>query len=167
MEFREFIDITENTSLQEWMNLNEVTTASRYSVEVNFRTKVKEVVENFARIALGYVSAAMKQVGYHVKHVYEETPVRIIVSSRNFDDGEWIGIVSFNPNHDGGAFFISSGFFNKDRKTISIQNTRKCSGDSAADITKELRNLMHGLKDKEDRHLEKLKPVLMKRGPKR
>ena len=174
MNFKEFTDIfsliKEDTSLSEWSktySLFESSTATRYSVEVNYRSNIKEVLESFAKIALGYVSAAMKQNGYHIKHVYEEKPIRILVSSRNWDDGEWVGIVTFNPEHDGGSFVISKGFYNKDRKTTSIQSTHKCSGDSAADITKELRNLMHGFKDVPDRHQEKLKGVPMKRGPKR
>lgn len=144
----------------------ESTTATRYSIEVNFRSKIKEALDHFAKIVLGYVSAALKQNNYHIKQVFEEKPVRIIVSSRNWDDGEWVGMVSFNPDHEGGSFVISKGFYNKDRKTISVQSNQKCKGDSAADIAGELRNLMHGLKDKPDRHQEKLKPVPLKRGPK-
>ena len=120
----------------------------------------------YAKIVLGYVSAAMKQNGYHVKHVFEQSPVRIIIASRNFDDGEWILIVSFNPEHDGGCFVISKGFYNRDRKSISIQNSEKCSGDSAAEIANQARNVMHTLQHASDRHLEKLKPVPLKRGPK-
>jgi hypothetical protein len=146
--------------------LLEGSTSSRYSIDVNFRTKIKEILEAYAKITLGYVSAGLKQAGYHIKHVFEETPLRLLVSSRNWDDGEWSGIVTFSPK-DGGQFFISKGFYNKDRRTVSIQSTHKCSGDSAADITKEMRNLMHSVKGEKDRHLEKLKPVPMKRGPKR
>ena len=147
--------------------LNEGASATRYSVEVSFRSKAKEVLQAYAKIALGYVSAALKQSGYHVKHVYDEQPLRILVSSRNWDDGEWVGIVSFNPDHEGGCFVISKGYYNRERKTASIQSSQKCSGDSAAEITKDLRNMMHHLKDKPDRHREKLKAVPLKRGPKR
>lgn len=147
--------------------LSEGTTATRYSIEVNFRSKIKEVLRAYAKIVLGYVSAAMKQSDYHVKHVYDEDPVRILVSSRNWDDGEWIGFVSFNPDHDGGCFVVSKGFYNKDRRTVSKQSSRKCKGDSAAEITKELRNVMHSFKGKPDRHREKLKAVPLKRGPKK
>lgn len=145
--------------------LSEVT-SSRYSVEVVYRSKAKEVLKAFAKIALGYVSAALKQNGYHVKHVYDVEPLRIMVSSRNWDDGEWVGVVSFNPDHDGGCFVISKGFYNKDRRTCSIQSSKKCNGDGADEITKELRNMMHELKDKPDRHREKLKAAPLKRGPK-
>ena len=147
--------------------LEEGASATRYSVEVNYRSKAKEVLQAYAKIALGYVSAALKQSGYHVKHVYDEQPLRIMVSSRNWDDGEWIGIVTFNPDHEGGCFVISKGFYNKDRRTSSVQSSKRCDGDSAAEITKELRNMMHGLKDKPDRHREKLKAVPLKRGPKK
>ncbi len=161
MQFKDFVNINENTTL------SEVVTNTRYSVEVNFRSGIKEVAESFAKILLGYVSAALKQNGFHIKHIYEEKPIRILVSSRNWDDGEWILIISFNPNHDGGSFIISKGFYNRDRKSISVQSSSKCVGDSAAEITKEVRNAMHTLQNTKDRHQEKLKPVNMKRGPKR
>ena len=90
-----------------------------------------------------------------------------MVSSRNWDDGEWVGIVSFNPKHDGGCFVVSKGFYNKERRTASIQSSSKCQGDSAAEITKQLRNIMHSFKGKKDRHQEKLKAVPLKRGPKK
>lgn len=147
--------------------LTEATTSSRYSIEVDFRSKIKAVLQNYAKIVLGYVSAALKQNNYHIKHVYEQEPVRIMVSSRNFDDGEWVGIISFNPDHEGGTFVISKGFYNKDRRTISVQSSSKCKGDSAAEIAAELRNLMHSFKGLKDRHQDKLKPVPFKRGPKR
>ena len=173
MNFRNWIDldITENTNLQDWVNkvmrLDEATTATRYSVEINYRSTIKEVLEHFARIVLGYVSSALKQNGYHTKQVYEANPIRLLVSSRNWDDGEWVGCVTFNPEHEGGCFVISKGFWNQERKTVSIQSTHKCSGDSAADITKDIRNIMHDLKGKPDRFKDKLKPVKLKRGPKR
>lgn len=144
--------------------LNEGAEATRYSVEVNFRSKPDEVLDGFAKIALGYVSAGLKQHNYHVKHVYAENPVRILVSSRNWDDGEWVGLVSWNPEHK--CFIVSKGFYNKDRKTVSIQSSEKCKGDNAFEITKQVYNMMHDLKGKPDRHLEKLKPVPLKRGPK-
>jgi hypothetical protein len=61
---------------------------------------------------------------------------------------------------------VSKGFYNKDRNTISIQHSTKCSGNSASELTKELVNTMHHLKNQPDRHQEKLKPVPLKRGPK-
>jgi hypothetical protein len=152
----------------EWIenkNLNE--SNSRYSVEVNYRTKTKEVLEGFAKIALGYVSAGLKKQGYHVKQVFEEHPIRIVVSSRNWDDGEWVGMVTYKSEQQGGHFVISNGFYNKDRKTISIQRSQRCEKDSPVEISKELINMMHGLRNKKDRQQEKLKPVQLKRGPKK
>lgn len=160
--------IQENTNLLEWYEkniLNEATN-SRYSVEVNFRTKIKEMLDGFAKICLGYVSAALKQNGYHIKHVFEESPIRILVSSRNWDDGEWVGIVYFHPDHDGGCFMISKGFYNREAKTVSMQSRHKCQGTSAAEIAAEMRNIMHSLKNTPDKHREKLKGVNLKRGPK-
>lgn len=146
-------------------NLVEAVETSRYSVEVNYRTTGDEALEGFAKICLGYISAGMKNHGFHTRHVFSEKPLRLLVSSRNWDDGEWTGCVTWNPEHK--CFIISKGFYNRDRKTISIQHSSKCSGNSAAEITKELVNTMHHLKDQPDRHVEKLKPVPLKRGPKK
>lgn len=145
-------------------NLVEAVETSRYAIEVNYRTTSKEALEGFAKISLGYVSAALKNHGYHTKHVFTEKPLRLLVSSRNWDDGEWAGVVTWNPEH--ACFVISKGFYNKDRRSVSIQSTKKCDGDSAADVAKELHNQMHSLKDQPDRHIQKLKPVPLKRGPK-
>ena len=144
--------------------LHETAQATRYSVEINYRTTTEEVLEANAKITLGYVSAALKAANLHCKQVFDAKPVRLLVSTRNWDDGEWIAMASWNPKL--ACFVISKGFYNKDRKTVSVQGSHKCEGTSAADITKELRNLMHHLKDKPDRHKEKLKPVPLKRGPK-
>lgn len=137
---------------------------TRYSVEVNYRTKSAEVLKGFARIALGYVSAAMKKRGYHVKQVFEEDPARIVVSSRNWDDGEWVGMIHYKPSES--CFVISNGFYNKDRRTVSVQRSERCSDDTPSGMTKSLLNMMHGLEGKPDRHREKLKAVPLKRGPK-
>ena len=145
-------------------NLTEAVETSRYAIEVNYRTNTKEALEGFAKIALGYVSAALKNHGYHTRHVFTEKPLRLLVSTRNWDDGEWAGVVTWN--HDHNCFVISKGFYNKDRRTVSIQSSKKCSGDSAADVAKELHNQMHSLKDQPDRHIQKMKPVPLKRGPK-
>lgn len=145
-------------------SFNESVGATRYSVEVNYRTTPNEALEAFAKIALGFVSAGIKQHNYHVKHVYTEKPLRILISSRNWDDGEWVGVVSWNPEEK--CFVVSKGFYNKDRKTVSIQKSEKCKGDSASELTKHVYNMMHDLKKKPDRHQEKLKPVPLKRGPK-
>lgn len=163
MEEREFL---ENKSFSEMVS-ESVAPTTRYSIEVNFRTDPKETLNAFAKICLGYVSAAMKQRDYRVKAVFTKEPYRIIISSRNWDDGEWTGMVYFLPEHEHGTFMIAKGFYNHKSQTISIQTRKKCDGDSAAEITKELVNMMHDLKNKPDRHADKLKPVLLKRGPKR
>lgn len=149
---RPFIDLTESAD------------STRYSVEVNFRSKPDEVLDAFAKIALGYVSAGLKQHNFHVKHVYTDKPVRVLVSSRNWDDGEWVVVVTWNHEHK--CFIVSKGFYNKDRNTVSVQGSEKCKGENAFEITKQVYNMMHDLKGKPDRHLEKLKPVPLKRGPK-
>lgn len=145
-------------------NLIESVETSRYSIEVNYRTTSKEALESFAKISLGYISAAMKNYGYHTRHVFTEKPLRLMVSSRNWDNGEWCGLISWNPDH--ACFILSKGFYNKDRRSVSIQNSKKCDGDSAAEISKELHNTMHNLKDKADKSMPALKPVALKRGPK-
>jgi hypothetical protein len=152
-------------SFEEWKQINESVEVSRYSVEVNFRTNLEEALEGFAKITLGYVSAALKKHGYHTKHVFTEKPLRLLVSSRNWDDGEWVGAVTYNPQSH--CFYLSKGFYNKNRRSISIENSQKCEGKSAAEITKELHNMMHSLKDEPNKHVEKLKPVPLKRGPKK
>lgn len=149
MEFRTWLESASHT---------------RYSIEVNFRTKREEVDESYAKLTLGYISAAMKNVGYHVKQVFEQKPIRILISTRNWDDGEYVCVVSWN--YENGCFVISKGFYNKDRKTVSVQNSKKCDGESAADITRDLKNFMHNLKEEPVKHKNKLKPVHLKRGPK-
>ena len=74
--------------VDEEANLQEGNT--RYSVEVNFRTNTDEILKNYAKISLGYVSAALKKKDYHVKQVFDESPIRILISSRNWDNGEWV-----------------------------------------------------------------------------
>lgn len=144
--------------------LSETAGSNRYSIEVNYRTSSSETLESFAKICLGYVSAALKKLNYHVKHVYEERPIRILVSSRNWDDGEWIVCCSWNPKLN--CFVISKGFWKKDTKSMSSTSNFRCKGHDASEIAKEIHNLMHELKDKKDRHQEKLKPAPLKRGPK-
>lgn len=137
---------------------------ARYSIDTNFRTTVDEALESYAKITLGYVSAAMKKLGFHIKQIYNEKPLRLMVSSRNWDNGEWVAMVSWNPHHK--CFFVSKGFYNKDRKSISVQSTDKCKEESASEITKKLRNMLHSLRNKPDNHQPKLKSVPLKRGPK-
>jgi len=146
-------------------SLVESVETSRYSVEVNYRTTTDEALEGFAKITLGYISAALKKHGYHTKHVFTEKPLRLLVTARNWDDGENTGLVTWNPDHK--CFIVSQGFYNKGRKTVSISKSKKCSGDSAAEIAKELHNTMYDLKNQPNRHQEKLKPVPLRRGPKK
>jgi len=155
--------------LAEWIDFKnqsfmEGAEASRYSIEVNYRTSMKDAQEGHAKIVLGYVSAALKAHGYHVKMVFTEKPMRVLVSSRNWDDGEWTGMISYNPDHN--CFILSKGFFNRERKTVSVQKSEKCKGSSGAELANDLRNMMHSLKNTPDAHQEKLKPVPLKRGPK-
>jgi hypothetical protein len=131
---------------------------------VNYRTKTDEVLKHAAKITLGYASAALKKADFHVKQVFEEDPLRILVSTRNWDDGEWVGVVSWQPKKR--CYIVSRGFYNKDRKSVSVQHSKDCNAESAAEIVREVQNLMHSLKDKPDRHVEKLKKVPLKRGPK-
>lgn len=144
--------------------LNEVDT--RYSVEVNYRSRMGEVLDHYAKICLGYVSAALKKMDYHVRQVFEEQPFRIMVSMRNWDNGEWVCCVSWNPNKK--RFIITRGFYNKERNSISVPKGHEEESlmDSAATIAKHVANIMHHLKGQPDRHVEKLKKVPLKRGPK-
>lgn len=137
---------------------------TRYSVEVNFRTTVDEVLKNAAKITLGFASAALKKADFHVKQVFEEEPFRILISSRSWDDGEWVCVVSWNSEHK--YYVISKGFYNKDRKSVSIQSSTHCNAENASEIASQVKNVMHGLKNQPDRHVEKLKKVPLKRGPK-
>jgi hypothetical protein len=146
----------------EWQLIKE--NNSRYSVGVDYNTNIKDILNGFAKISLGYVSSGMKKAGYHVKMVFDKEPYRVMVSSRNWDDGEWIGTVSFNAESN--CFIISRGFYNKDRKTVAIQKSEKCKFDNPSEIVKELKSLMNDLKNKKDNHQEKLNPVKLKRGPK-
>ena len=147
--------------LSEKMKLNEA--SNRYSVEVNYRTHMKEVIDGFARLALGFVSSAMKQRGYHVKQVFDQPPFRVIVSSQNWLDGEWVLAVSYNPEMK--CFIISKGWFNKDRDTMTLQSNEKCSGHSAAEIYKQMFNKMAKIKDEPPHHHGGLKGIKGKTGP--
>jgi len=144
--------------------INESVETSRYSIEINYRTTAKETLDAYAKLCLGYVSAALKKQGYHTRHVYDESPIRLIVSNRNWDDGEWASVITWHPNHN--CFVISKGYYNKERRSVNIQHSQKCTGQSASEITKDVHNLMNHLKSQPNKHVEKLKPVSLKRGPK-
>lgn len=149
---------------KDWQILNEYVDVSRYSIEVNFKTKPEEVLEAYSKITLGYVSSSIKKLGYHTKHVYTESPVRLLVSLKNWDDGEWIVVVSWDKTNK--CFALSTGFYNKMRQTVSIQETSKCSGEDASEIYKELYNKLNELKNKPSKKSTMLNPVKKKRGPK-
>ena len=150
--------------MQDFINWLITEADTRYSVEVNYRTNIDEVLDHVAKITLGYVSAAMKKSDFHVRQVFEEKPLRILISSRNWDNGEWVCVVSWNQHKR--CYIISKGFYNKDRKTVSVQSSEGCKDQSAAEITRVAKNVMHSLKNKPDRHVEKLKKVPLKTGPK-
>ena len=148
-----------------WLRLDEGTDYTRYSVEVSYRSKKDEVLKAYAKICLGYISAGMKNANFHVKHVFDQDPIRILISSRNWDDGEWVIVVNWNSNKK--MFILSYGFYNKERRSVSIQKSEDCAYDNAAEIVRLLKNKMHELKDKPDRHTVKLKKVPFKTGPKK
>lgn len=161
--FKDFLE-SDNLSFVVTANsLLESADATRYSIEVNYRTTADQVLSEFAKIALGYLSAGIKQHGFHVKHVYDEKPIRVIVSGRNWGDGEWAVVVSWHP-HDKN-FVISNGYYNKERKTVSVRESKRI-GENAAELTKHVYNMLEKLKDEPDRSRPKLKPIHLKRGPK-
>ena len=151
-------------SYKDWKKINEAAEETRYSVGVNYRTSPDEVLDVYAKISLGYVSAAIKNYGYHTKHVYTETPYRLLISSGDWSDGEWVGVVSWD--HKNKCFVISSGFYKKMTKTVSIVKTDACRYDTASKIAQEVYSIMKSLEDKPDRKTIELKPAKKKTGPK-
>lgn len=146
--------------------LAEAADSSHYSIEVNYRTTKKEMLDAYAKLVLGYVSASVKKSGYHVKHVYVDKPIRILVATRNWDDGEWVASVIYNPEYS--CFVMTAGHWNKDRRTISVHDaeTKKIDAEDAAGISNKLVNYMHDLKKKDSRK-QMLKTAPLKRGPKK
>lgn len=146
-------------------HLDENTNSTRYSIEMNYRSALEEVLTHYAKICLGYVSAGLKKLDFHVKQCFDDDLIRILVSVRNWDDGTWTVIVSWNPHHK--CFFLTKGFYNKSNKTVSRHGEPvKCTEDSPSKIVDLIRNELHRLKDEKDRHLEPTKRVPLKRGPK-
>lgn len=136
---------------------------SRYSVEVNYRTNLKEVIDGFSKLVLGFLSAACKNNGnFHVKMVHSEKPYRIIVSERNFQDGEYACVVQFSESLM--CFTISTGFYNKGKKTVNIQSTVKAKGMSASEIANEILSTLRELEKKPAYKIDMNAPK--KRGPK-
>jgi hypothetical protein len=168
-ELPSFIEICKsyasNTFNEKNNVLSEAIEHTRYSVEINYRTKKEDVLSGFAKITLGYVSAALKKEGYHVKLIFDEEPYRIIVTARNWDDGGWCALISYNHKLD--MFVLSKGFYNKSKKTVSVVDSEKIGGDlNASSMTYKLKNVMDDIKHKPDNHKEKLKGIKLKRGPK-
>lgn len=143
--------------------LNEKVESSRYAVEVDFRTTIDEANFGFAKIALGYVSSCLKKMGFHIKLVFSEKPLRVIVSSRNWDDGEWVGMISYNSQLN--MFVLSKGYFNKSDKTVSVQNSEKIDRPhSAQHMSQKLKELMDNLKKQPARKQNPI-TINLKRGP--
>jgi len=144
--------------------LNEAVETSRYAIDVNYRTTIEEANHGFAKIALGYVSAALKKMGFHVKLVFSEKPLRIIVSSRNWDDNEWVGMISYNSTL--GAFVLSKGYYNRSKKTVTVMQSNKIDGSpSASDMVEKLKKQMDELQHSPERKKAQVQMDL-KRGPK-
>jgi hypothetical protein len=168
-ELPSFIEICKSYAFSTFNEKNNVLSEAiehtRYSVEINYRTKKEDVLSGFAKITLGYVSAALKKEGYHVKLIFDEEPYRIIVTARNWDDGGWCALISYNHKLD--MFVLSKGFYNKSKKTVSVVDSEKIDGDlNASSMTYKLKNVMDDIKHKPDNHKEKLKGINLKRGPK-
>ena len=139
-------------------NLNEGSQNSRYSVEVNFDTTKDDCLISYAKIMLGYISAAMKKMNYHVKVIFSHKPLRLIVASRNWDDGEWVGMISYNEGKD--HFTISKGFYNKLNKTVSVEETTVLDNPINAKIlSHKLRDMMKSLEGKKDRFVPSFKKL--------
>lgn len=144
--------------------INEKVEASRYAVEVDFRTTLDEASYGYAKIALGYVSSCLKKMGYHVKLVFTEKPLRVIVSSRNWDDGEWVGVISYNSQHN--IFVLSKGTYNKSDKSVSLHKSHALDKPfSGKSMSEKMKTLMDDLK--REKPIKKFEiNVNLKRGPK-
>lgn len=144
--------------------LNEKVESSRYAVEVDFRTTLDEANFGFAKIALGYVSSCLKKMGYHIKLVFSEKPLRVIVSSRNWDDGEWVGMISYNSQLN--MFVLSKGHYNRADKTVSIEHSEKIAKPhSAQHMSEKLKGMMDNLKKEPSKKQQPI-TINLKRGPK-
>jgi hypothetical protein len=149
---------------RKFRRLNEVAERSRYAVEVEFRTTLDEADFGFAKIALGYVSSALKKMGYHVKLVFSEKPLRVIVSSRNWDDGEWVGMISYNTAQK--VFVLSKGHYNKSDKSVSVKNSSDIKGPiSGQSLSEKLKGTMDEIKKLPPHKRQELN-IHLKRGPK-
>lgn len=145
--------------------LTETSQHGRYSVEVNYRTSLEEVIENFAKITLGYVSSAMKRSGYHCKNILDKKPFRILIGSRAWDDGEWVAVLVFYSKKN--QFYICEGTFNKGKKTVSVHKNHAIDLTRAADLTKEIKTVLDKLENLEPIRLPDLKPLPRSAGRKK
>lgn len=144
--------------------INEAVETSRYAVDVNYRTTMEEANHGFAKIALGYVSAALKKMNFHVKLVFSDTPIRIIISSRNWDDNEWVGMISYNSKL--GFFVLSKGYYNRSKKTVTVMSSSKIDGPvNASNMTEKMKKAMDDLKEAPPRKNSEIQ-MNLKRGPK-
>jgi hypothetical protein len=144
--------------------LDESIQSTRYAVNVDYRTTMDEIKFGFAKIALGYVSAALKKLGFHIKLVFTEKPLRIIVSSRNWDDNEWVGMISYNSTL--GAFILSKGYYNRSKKTVTVMRSTTIDGSvNASNMAEKLKSTMDSLEHEPIRKTPKIE-INLKRGPK-
>ncbi len=130
----------------------------RYSVEINYDTSNKDVKSGFAKICLGYISAALKKMEFHTKIILSHKPFRVIVSSRNWDDGEWVGMITYNDDLD--CFVVSRGHYNKMNKTVVVEKSIKMPSDySAKDVSKYVYQMMKDLKGVKNKHFPEYRKV--------
>jgi hypothetical protein len=86
------------------------------------------------------------------------------VGARDWDDGEWVAMAVFD--HKQRRFVIGEGSYNKDKKTVSIHSSRSTEHKNAAEIVKDIRNLMEDLKRRKPARSTSIVPSPLKRGPK-
>jgi hypothetical protein len=171
-DVKEIVQITPEdlaTLFSEYVNkkhtlVQESVETSRYAIDVNYRTTMDDVSFGFAKIALGYVSAALKRMGYHIKMVFSEKPLRVIVSSRNWDDGEWVGMICYNAQL--GCFILSKGHYNRMKKSVNVVSSEKIdSKPSASEMAAKLKEKMASIENLPSKKNLEIK-VNLKRGPK-
>jgi len=137
--------------------------SSRYSVQIDFQTTAEKAHDDFAKLVLGFLSAALKAKNFQVKKVFEKEPIRIVVSSRNFQEGEIIAVVSHH--NDDSCFVYTKCYYNKDRETATKISSEKIPGDnSASSIFKFVYAKMNSIKDEKPHHIH-LNPVKGQTGP--
>lgn len=127
--------------------------SSRYSIEINYRSKQQEVLGAFAKLLLGYISASLKKKDFHIKHVFTEEPYRILVSHRGWEDGEWISGIAYNSNLN--TFILAKGFYNTEKRAIIVQEKKKAQGTSASEIAEELLDFLESTKTMEPINIPK------------